>query len=75
MANGCETIEREEVRTDEASEILRRALEHPGIREVMSVYRKWETVENATRAYCQVVTPRTVMAVTDTSVPSTLRCM
>ena len=75
MANGCETIEREEVRTDEAFEILRRALEHPGIREVMSVYRNWETLENATRAYCQAVIPRTVMAVTDTSVPPILRCV
>jgi hypothetical protein len=75
MASGSDTIERREVDTDEAFEILQRALEHPGIREVMAVYRKWQTIEYATRAYCQAVIPRTAMAVADTSVPSTLRCV
>lgn len=73
MAKIGETVKREEVCTDEAFEILQRALERPGVREMMSVYQQWEAIEGAVRAYSQTITPRTVMAATDTSVPPALQ--
>ncbi|NLT78662.1 MAG: hypothetical protein GXX98_19250 [Planctomycetes bacterium] len=73
MQGNCNVIKREEVRTDEAFEILERALAQPGVREMMSVYRQWESLREATQPYRQAASRKTAVALADTSTPSGLR--
>lgn len=73
MQDSHKLIKREEVGTDEAFAILERALAQPGVREMMSVYRQWESLREATQPYRQAASQKTVVALADTSGPSALR--
>ncbi len=73
MADNCETTTREDVCKDEAFEILERALAQPGVKEMMSVYRQWESLREAVQPYSQAASCKTVVALADTSTPTGLR--
>jgi len=62
-----------EVFSNEVQEILERALERPGVKEMMSVYWKWELLDRAAQPYQRATTRRTVVATTDTSERMVLR--
>ena len=75
MADDYDVIKREEVCTDEALEMLQRAVAQPGVKEMMSVYQRWESLRKATQAYSQAASCRTVVALADTSTPTGLRTL
>ncbi|HNS19901.1 MAG TPA: hypothetical protein PKH24_05350 [Sedimentisphaerales bacterium] len=57
----------------EAAEILQRALERPGVREMMSVYGQWEWICAETQAYRQAIARKRVIVAADTSDRTVLR--
>ena len=75
MADNCDVVKREEVHTDEALEILQRAVAQPGVKEMMSVYQRWESLRDATQAYSQSASCKTVVSLADTSTPTGLRTL
>jgi hypothetical protein len=62
-----------EVFSNEAQEILERALKRPGVKEMMSVYREWEQLDRAAQPYHRATTRKKVVATTDTSERTVLR--
>jgi hypothetical protein len=56
-----------EVFSNEVQQIFERALERPGVKEMMSVYREWEVLDRAAQPYQRATTRKTVVATTDTS--------
>lgn len=64
---------RDHLPTDEAAEILRRALGQPGVKEMMAVYGEWESVRGATDPYRQAGTRKKVISTADTSERTLLR--
>jgi hypothetical protein len=66
-------LEKQNAEKDEVQEILERALERPGVREMMSVYREWERLDRAAQPYQLATRRKTVVATTDTSERMVLR--
>ena len=54
---------------DEARDLLDRAVNRPGVREMADVYERWQALETAVGPYCGVTTPKRVVCLTDTSGP------
>ena len=63
----------DEISSDEGREILRRALERPGVKEMMTVYQQWEHLRKAVQPYRQTAVNRHVVATADTTEPMHLR--
>ena len=75
MAVNCDVIKREEICTDETLELLRCAVAQPGVKEMMSVYQRWESLREATQVYSEAASCKTVVALSDTSTPTGLRTL
>jgi hypothetical protein len=75
MTKGREVTARDKVGADEVSAILERALAQPGVREMMSVFQRWESLREAVRPYGQAASGRTLVALADTSAPTELRTL
>jgi hypothetical protein len=67
-----DTAKTKEERARDATAMLERALKEPGVREMMSVYKQWESIETTIQPYCRVTTPKMIVALADTSDPSAL---
>ncbi|OHB68233.1 MAG: hypothetical protein A2Y77_01690 [Planctomycetes bacterium RBG_13_62_9] len=67
MTHESNTIKGEEARVGEAAAILERALKQPGVKEMMSVYGRWESIEAAMQPYSRATAPKMVLALADTS--------
>ena len=66
MAEEQTIMTEEEVSSDD---ILRRAMEQPGVKEMMSVYQRWEHLHRMVQPYCRTTPIRKVVATADTTEP------
>jgi hypothetical protein len=54
-------------------ELVEEALRRPGVKELMAVYGKWESVDEATRAHRQVMGVKRVVSASDHTQPTVTR--
>jgi hypothetical protein len=56
-------------RPQELSDLLRQALQQPGVRELMAVYEHWKTLENVAQSHCQALGMRRIISTSNVSGP------
>ena len=54
----------------ELSDLLRQALEQPGVRELMAVYKHWKTLENVAQSHRQALGVRRIISASNVSGPT-----
>lgn len=50
--------------------LLKQAMKNPGVRELVEVYENWQRLDRPAQAYRQVMAPRSIVSLSDTSAPT-----
>ena len=57
-------------RPQELSDLLRQALQQPGVRELMAVYEHWKTLEHVAQSHRQALGVRRIISASNVSGPT-----